>query len=731
MSTSNRSSKKNADKKTGSATAAHNPAHRIKFNADHFKNRELSWLRFNYRVFQEARRKSNPLLEKIKFLGIVASNLDEFFEVRVSGLEQKLESGSSKSAADGLTPQVSLKRIYRIVNRMINNLYTIWNKEIIPQLKKEGYEILEYSRLNEEQREYLEEYYEKQLQPVLTPIKVDPAHPFPWLINKAICIATLLNPEGSEEDFQLGIITLPRVLPRILELPSNTQNHGSFIFLREVVEANINRLFKGYQISGSAAFRITRNSNLYLNEEEASNLLQEIQKELHNRRKGDAVRLEIKSDSPVKIIEYLRDFFQLADRQVHQVNGPVNFYRVMSLYKMIDRDDLKDEQHVPAKPDWMSDDEEDLFTKISEKDRLLHHPYETFEPVIKMLHDSAIDDNVLAIKMTLYRTGEESPIIQALIEAAARGKEVTVVLELKARFDEESNVNWAKYLLDNGVHVVYGLLGLKTHSKLILVVRQGASQIRKYVHIGTGNYNQSTAKLYTDLSLFTCNSVITDDVVEVFNMLTSQSKQPVFKKLLVSPYFLLKKFLSMIDREIRLAKQGKKARIIFKVNALQDEDIIKALYRASAEGVEIIGIVRGICCLKPHRKGLSENIKIISIVGRFLEHSRIYYFENGAPHRTYMGSADWMPRNLKRRVEVITPILDKDIEKRILTEILEAQLHDNYNAREIDRPFKFPETKPNKKDSNYFCSQSYFIAQSKGMGDKISIPSDKKYFEDP
>ena len=689
----------------------------ITFAHRHFYNRELSWLKFNYRVLQEGMRKSNPLLERLKFLAIVANNLDEFFEIRVAMLEQKLASNlNSASAPDKLTSSQVLTRIYRLVGKLLQDLYHSWNEDILKSLAEENYAIINHREFTPKQREFVDKYFEDKLYPVLTPIKIDSAHPFPWVINKALCIAALLK-HDDDDDFQLGVITIPRVLPRVLKLPADGGNMKAFTFVTEIVEANMDKMFKGYQILGQAPFRITRNSNLYFDEEEESNLLKAVENELANRRKGDAVRMEIHKDAPELLISDLRRFFKLRPEQTNKVNGPVNFNRVMALYKMIDRTDLKEHSFVPAKPEWYKNNE-NIFNRIRERDILLHHPYESFAPVLHLLKKASVDPAVLAIKITLYRTGDESPIIKSLIAAASNGKEVTVVLELMARFDEQSNVTWAKHLLDHGVHVVYGLLGYKTHSKLMLIVREEDDKLVKYMHIGTGNYNESTARLYTDLSLFTCKENISRDILEIFTVLTSQSRKPSFDSLMVSPFNMIQKFLEKIENEIQAVKEGREGRIIFKVNSLQDETIIKALYRASIAGVKIIGIVRGICCLKPGRKGYSENISIRSIVGRFLEHARIFYFENSRPHRLFIGSADWMPRNLRRRVEVITPIQDKDIENRILNEVLELQLQDTHDARVSGKFWKLPTDEELADDANgFFSSQQEFMRLAELVGE--------------
>ncbi len=676
-----------------------------------FTNRELSWLKFNFRVLEEGRRKKNPLLERLKFLSIVASNLDEFFEIRVAGLEQQLAAENQSVDNSGLTPEKILNRVYRGTNYLVKLLYFTWNYEILPGLAKEEIFILSYSQLSFEQKKYLNQLYYEEIYPVLTPIKIDSAHPFPWIINKALCIAVVFE-SSVPNKIELGVVTVPRILPRIIKIPSIKGKPSAFILISEIIQENLDGLFKGYNIRFKTSFRVTRNSNLYLNEEEASDLLEAIKAELHNRKKGDAVRLEIRKNATPELIEQLCIIFNLKKNHVYFSDGPVNFNRLMSLYEMLDRVDLKYKTFYPYQLKWLRE-KENIFQKIKEKDILLHHPYQSFQPIIYFLEKAAHDKDVLAIKMTLYRTATDSPLIHALIDAAQNNKEVTVVVELKASFDEASNVAWAKYLLDNGVHVVYGLLRLKTHCKLLLIIRKEAKKIVKYVHIGTGNYNPKTASMYTDMSLFTSHLEIIKDVVEVFNFLTSLSKKPNFKRLLVAPNFMLNKFLRMIDREIKATKEGKKGLIIFKVNALQETSIINALYKASEAGVQIYGIVRGICCLKPGRKGYSENIYIKSIIGRFLEHTRIYYFANSKPN-LYIGSADWMPRNLHHRIEIATPILDKNIHNRIIHEILEFQLQDNVDARVINAKTK------EGMSSTLFSSQKTFISLSQGK--KITLP---------
>lgn len=675
------------------------------FGPRNYYNRELSWLKFNFRVFQEGIRKSNLLLERLKYLAIVANNLDEFFEIRVAGLEQKLMSEIYETKADSLTPRRTLKRIYRFVGYLMKRLYSAWNEEIIPQLRDEGYHLYGSKDFTDTQKEYVKNYFHEKLYPVLTPIKIDVQHPFPWVLNKTLSVAVLLKHENND-GLQMGVVSIPRLLPRIIKLPSDGPG-VCFAFITSVMEIYLDKLFKGYSVLDSSPFRITRNSNLYLSEEDESDLLRAIEKELMNSKRGDVVRLEIRDHASVPLVEGLRKLFKLRKDQVNVVAGPVNFNRVMALYEMIDRNDLKFVPIVPSDPKWS--DDSSIFSKIKKEDILFHHPYESFQPILDFLQAASEDPSVISIKITLYRMGDDSPIIQSLLRAAANGKDVSVVMELMARFDEQSNVTWARHLQDNGVHVIYGFPGKKTHCKMILVVREEGNGLKKYVHIGTGNYNEVTARIYTDLSLFTVNEKITNDVMEVFNVLSSQSKNPEFSEILVSPFNMIEKFQELIMNEISAAKSGKKARIIIKMNALQEEFLIRSLYCASMAGVQVTGIVRGICCLKAGRKVYSKNIEIKSIIGRFLEHSRIYYFENGSPYRLYIGSADWMSRNLRRRVEVAVPILDKKLEERILNEILGFQLRDNMDARIMGKAWNPPDPEILRNSSDYFSSQREFF----------------------
>ena len=648
-------------------------------NPAFFINRELSWLDFNARVLEEAQDPRNPLLERVKFLAIVANNLDEFFEVRVAGLLQLRQGGSFSSGPDQLTPEDLLERIAEKAHRQVGDQYECWNEDLLPALSAENIHLLEEQALNETHLNFITRYWREELEPILTPIVVDPAHPFPHVINKALCIGALLQSEGTDV---LGVVTVPRVLPRILRLPDNGKGIN-FVTLADIMDTLIKELFSGHRVLASAAFRVTRNSELYVNEEEADNLMEEIAEQLKNQLKGDSVRLEIASDAPNRLLNLLQRQFHLDDDQIYRANGPVNLHRVLTLYDEVPRPDLKFKPFSPVVRD-LPREPEPFFDSLRRKDILVHHPYESFDTVIDFIKMAAIDPKVLAIKQTLYRTGDDSQVAQVLIDAAGRGKEVTVLVELKARGDEAANIEWAKRLEDSGVHVVYGVMGLKTHCKLSMLVRRDFDRLRRYAHLGTGNYNQTTARFYTDLGLITARPDITEEVADVFNLLTTHSPGASFKKLMVAPSTLLRGTRDRIQREIDFASAGKPAAVIAKMNGLMDPEIIRDLYRASQAGVQIDLVVRGICCLRPGLKGISDNIRVYSIIGRFLEHSRIFYFANGGDMEIWMGSADWMNRNLRGRVEVVFPVEDEELKRRTYRELVELCLSDRLKSRELD-----------------------------------------------
>src|SRR5580704_248050 len=647
-------------------------------NSAYYINREASWMAFNRRVLEEAQDESNPVLERLKFLAITASNLDEFFEVRVAGLVQQIEDGYTEPGPDGLTLLQERDVVSRETHDFVDDQYFCWNEKLRPMLAENGIRVLSLPELDTRARAFVADYCERELDLLLTPVTVDPAHPFPRVINKALCVAFLLRRRRRSSMTYTGVVTVPRALPRLIRLPS--EGTDDFIFLADLVAYHASQMYHGYDIVSSAPFRVTRNSNLYLAEEESRNLLESVRTELHNRRKGDAVRLEIESEADPEIIERLRTNFELESWQVFSVNGPVNLSRLFNIYEQTEHPELKFRIFLPREL-RLTAKSQDLFEELRRHDVLLHHPFDSYDAVVSFIEAAAEDPRVLSMKQTLYRTSEHSLIVPALMSAAAK-KEVTAVVELKARFDEASNIRWARDLEDAGVQVFHGLVGLKTHCKLSLLVRRDPDGVtRSYTHIGTGNYNASTARMYTDLSLFTADPQVTRSVHDVFSFLTAYAENPSYDPLLVAPLDLADKCIALIDREAEHARQGREAHIIAKMNALLDKNIIQALYRASQAGVEIDLIVRGICALRPGVRGVSDHIRVRSIVGRFLEHSRIYYFSNGGEEEIYMGSADWMPRNLYERVEVLVPLRDELLRQRVHHEILDAYLADNRKAR--------------------------------------------------
>lgn len=660
---------------------------------DRFIDREFSWLEFNNRVLEEARDASNPLLERIKFLAIVANNLDEFFEVRVSGLLQKVESGLAIDGIAGLDAKQKLETLLKLCQRTVKQQYRCWNEELLPKLKENNVFVKTMTDLGKEEEKVLHAYFHKEIYHLLTPIKVDPSHPFPRVLNKALCLLILLKEDGTRDG--LGVVTIPRSLPRLLSLPTKDKSY-SFIFIHEVVQHYISELFKGYVIKGCSPFRVTRNSNLYLEEEEAGSLIDAVEAVVHNRRKGDAVRLEIDKAAPKRIVDALVKTFDVESHLVFRVDGPVNLNRLSSLSAMVPLAALK---YPPLHPTHTAHfkDHEDMFHEIRSRDILLHHPFDSYDPVVRFIQSAAEDPKVQVLKQTLYRTNEESPVMYALLDAAEQGKEVVAVVELKARFDEKSNINWARQLEEKGVTVVFGLVGLKTHCKLSLAIRKEGSGFFQYAHIGTGNYNPETAQRYTDLSLITSDPKITEGVSEIFNFLTSQSRSPDFKSLLVGPVNYLSETIRLIRRERDNALSGKQSGITAKMNALFDREIIEELYLASQAGVLIRLLVRGICALRPGVKGLSENIQVKSVVGRFLEHSRIYHFENDGDPNIYIGSGDWMERNLRERVEATIPIYDANFIRQI-EDVLSLYWADNVKSRIMRADGSYLRVTPSKTD---------------------------------
>src|ERR1700730_7961533 len=647
-------------------------------NPTYYINREASWLAFNRRVLEEAEDEKNPLLERLKFLSISASNLDEFFEVRVAGMVQQIEDGYTEAGPDGLTLVEERDVASRETHEFVDDQYRCWNDKLRPAISGHGIRVLGLHELDSRARAFIEEYCERELDLLLTPVTVDPAHPFPRVINKALCVAFLLRRRRRSALTYTGVVTVPRALPRLVRLPSESTD--DFIFLADLVAFHAARMYHGYDIVSSTAFRVTRNSNLYLAEEESRSLLESVRTELHNRRKGDAVRLEIEADADPEIIERLRTNFELQPWQVFPVHGPVNLSRLFNIYEQTARPELKFKSFTPPEL-RLTAKSKDLFEELRRHDILLHHPFDSYDAVSSFIEAAAEDPRVLSIKQTLYRTSEHSLIVPALISAAQK-KEVTAVIELKARFDEDSNIRWSRDLEDAGVQVFHGLVGRKTHCKLSLLVRRDSDGvIRRYAHLGTGNYNANTARIYTDLSLLTADPEITGAIHDVFSFLTAYAEHPNYEPLLVSPLDLAEHCLGLIAREAEHARHGRPAHIIAKMNALLDKNIIMALYRASQAGVEIDLIVRGMCALRPGVRGVSDRIRVRSIVGRFLEHSRIFYFANGGQEEVYLSSADWMPRNLYERVEVMFPLKDALARERVRHEILDAYLADNLKSR--------------------------------------------------
>lgn len=686
-------------------------------------SRDESWLSFNRRVLEEAQDATNPLLERVKFLAITASNLDEFFEIRIAGVLQRIEDGYNDASPDGATLRESLEAIKAETHRFVLDQYRCWNEELLPAMRRAGIRVLDWKEMGEEAREFATDYYQREVDPLLTPITIDPAHPFPRVLNKAMCLALLLRRKrrGAAGPV-LGVLTVPRALPRFIRLPS-AENRNDFIFLHDLIERNAAGMYRGYEILSRAAFRVTRNSNLYFQEEESRSLLETVRTELHNRRKGDAVRLEIDGGADAEIVERLRTNFELDESLVYRVDGPVNLSRIMNLYGASEDPNLKFLPFVPREL-RLHRKSANLFDELRHRDILLHHPFDSYEGVVGFIEAAARDPSVVSMKQTLYRTSDDSPIFQALTEAA-QTREVTAVVELMARFDEASNIRWARNLEDAGVQVFHGIVGLKTHCKLALVVRRDPDGVtRRYAHLGTGNYNPDTARFYTDVSLLTADPEITSAVHSVFNYLTAHSESDDYRPLLVAPLTLAESFIRLIRREEEHAAAGRPGRIIAKMNSLLEQSVVEALYSAAHAGVEIDLIVRGICSLRPGVKRLSERIRVRSIVGRFLEHSRIFWFANGGDEELYCGSADWMPRNLFERCEVVFPVRDPQIRARVRDEILTAYLADTVKARVLRSDGTYARLREPGREGGPgpFNAQEFFIAVAEGRTDADSIP---------
>ena len=686
-----------------------------------FNGRDHSWMQFNGRVLEEAEDPSNPLLERVKFLAITGNNLDEYVEVRQAGLMQRIEDGYREPGYDGLRPDESLAVLTADIHDFVAAQYRCWNNHLLPELRKQGVRLLEWKELGEQARAFAQGFFQREVDPLLTPISIDPAHPFPRVLNKALCLALLLRAKRKSSGPQvLGVVTVPRALPRFVRLP-DSGGSVDYLLLQDLIAHNLAGMYRGYEVLAHAAFRVTRNSNLYFEEEEARSLLETIRVELHNRRKGDAVRLEIETGADQEIVERLRVNFELDDDRVFRGDGPINLSRLMFLYGDVQRPDLKFPPFTP-KPFLLSRNTANIFDELRQHDILFHHPYDSYDPVVDFIRQGAQDPAVVSMKQTLYRTSQDSPMFAALTEAAAT-KEATVVVELMARFDEASNIRWARDMEDAGVQVFHGVVGLKTHCKLAMLVRRDEDGVtRRYCHLGTGNYNPVTARFYTDLSLLTSDPQITERVHMVFNYLTAHAEIDDYRPLLVAPLTMAESFLGLIRRESEHAQAGRPAHIVAKMNALLEPSVIEALYQASQSGVEIDLIVRGLSILRPGVKGLSERIRVRSIVGRFLEHSRIFHFANGGHDEIYLGSADWMPRNLFERCEVVFPVRDQAARARIHNEILPAYMADTVKARLQQPDGSYLRAGKLLKDAKPFDSQEFLMQLAEGKVDLSAIP---------
>ncbi len=703
--------------------------------SEYYENRELSWLGFNERILGEARDKKNPLFERLKFLSITASNLDEFFMVRVASLKDMVNAEYSKKDYSGMTPQQQLNAIHDRVHDFVSSQYSTWQRSLLPGLRQCGLQVIEeHEELNPEQAKYVDQYFVENIYPVLTPMAVDSSRPFPLIVNKTLNLGALLKKKNeADAELEFATVQVPAVLPRIILIPPAQKDGTSVILLEDMIARNMSQLFLSYDVLCVHPYRIMRNADLTIDEDEASDLLKEIQKQLKKRQWGEVIRLEVDEKIDKRLLKILKREFEIKEDAIYRTSGPLDLTFLMKMYGLDGFEDYKEPRYTPQPVPELTG-KRDIFEEIRARDILLHHPYQTFDPVVDFVRKAAKDPQVLAIKQTLYRVSGNSPIIAALAQAAENGKQVSVLVELKARFDEEHNIVWAKMLERAGCHVIYGLVGLKTHSKITLVVRREEDGIRRYVHLGTGNYNDSTAKLYTDMGLLTCSEPIGEDATAVFNMLSGYSEPANWNKLSLAPLWLRERFLAMIRREMEYAKNGEPAHIIAKMNSLCDPEMIAALYEASAAGVKIELIIRGICSLRVGIPGISENISVRSIVGTFLEHSRIYYFLNGGQEEVYLASADWMPRNLDRRVEILFPIENELLKKEVL-HVLEIQLQDTIKAQ-IKQPDGTYE-KVDRRGKAALCSQIYFMEYAKGlnrpqedvMHDRVFIPAEP--MEDP
>ena len=693
-------------------------------NPSYYDNRELSWIKFDNRVLSEAKDKSIPLLERLKFVSITSSNLDEFFMVRVASLLDMVHANYKKRDIAGMTAGEQLAEINSATRELVNTQYNTYTRSLVPLMNKEGIYLVDaYEDLTKEQEKFVDRYFMESVYPVLTPMAVDASRPFPLIRNKTLNIAALLSSKQAGDETVFATVQVPSVLPRLVQIPSE-EGTKSFILLEQIIERNIGILFSNYKVLCAYPYRIMRNADLTIDEDEASDLLKEIESKLKMRQWGEVIRLEIEDKADKKLLKFLKTELKVAQEDVFHIAGPIDLTFLMKLYGIEGYDHLRYKPYTPQRVPEIEPGS-DIFDAIRKGDIFLHQPYETFDPVVDFIRQASVDPDVLAIKQTLYRVSGNSPIISSLAQAAENGKQVTVLVELKARFDEEHNIVWAKKLEQAGCHVIYGLVGLKTHSKIALVVRREEDGIRRYVHLGTGNYNDSTAKLYTDCGIFTCKESIGEDATAVFNMLSGYSEPLSWNELILAPYWLRDKFLHLIAREKKHAQQGREARIVAKMNSLCDPGIIEALYEASAAGVKIDLIVRGICCLKVSIPGVSENITVRSIVGNFLEHSRIFYFWNDGNTEVYMGSADWMPRNLDRRVEIIFPVLEEELKEKAL-HILEVELADNVKARVMQADGTYE--KLDKRGKVLVNSQEQFCQEAKDAVPKEQFAGSQRIF---
>lgn len=674
-----------------------------------FINRELSFLEFNHRVLEEAKDQNNPLFERLKFAAIVISNLDEFYMIRYGTLSDQIHAKIYKRDSSGMTPTEQTAAINRRTRVLLKELYDLMNGKMKKDLKAMGIEFLEHTILTEEQKKFVDTIYEQSIYPVLTPMVVDSSRPFPLITSETLNIAVLLEDKASLENHHIGTIQVPNVLDRFYHIPGASDEKKQYILLEEILKLKLKDLFNAFDVLGYSCYRISRNADLEFNEEEADDLLEVIKETIKLRKWGNVIKLEVEEHISKELLEYLMEEFELTEENVFQIRGPLDLRFLHKVHKLSADESFKFKEIIPLPvPELLTHD--DLFQSISHKDALLHHPYDSFSTIIKLVKQAASDPDVLAIKQTLYRVSGNSPIVKALAEAAENGKQVTVLVELKARFDEENNINWALRLEKAGCHVIYGVTGLKTHCKALLIIRRENNEIKRYFHVGTGNYNDITAKLYTDVSLVSCNGELAEDISDLFNRLSGHYKYGKMRQAILAPEDMRVFFTQLVERERKAAKEGKKAYMIAKMNSLVDKDIIEKLYAASRDGVQIDLIIRGICCLKPGIKGLSDNIRVRSIVGRFLEHSRIFYFYNQGNEEYYISSADWMERNLNKRIELMIPIQDEDAQHKLKT-ILDLNLKDTAKARILQPNGEYKRVPI--KDESFNCQEEFIIRTEK------------------